>query len=86
MSNETMNDAKALYEVLENMLSDLYLFGLAEIKLEDIQAGSAHDAMKTLKRLQYKYRGSELRTLAIACKQRTPETDRFSSPVTERQG
>lgn len=45
-------DGRDLYGALENIVGDLFLLGLAEIKLEDIQAGSASDAMKVLKRLQ----------------------------------
>jgi hypothetical protein len=60
------DDAKVLYEALENLLGDLYLFGLAEIALEDIQAGSARDAMRVLKRMQ-QYRDRELQSVAIAC-------------------
>jgi len=59
-------DAEKLYEALENLLGDLYLFGLAEIKLEDIQAGSAADAMKILKQSQG-YRKAELQSVAIGC-------------------
>jgi hypothetical protein len=62
----TIRDAEALYEALENLLGDLYLLGLREIKHEDIQAGSATDAMKVLKRLQG-YRKGGLQSVAIGC-------------------
>lgn len=55
-----------LYEALENLLGDLYLLGLAEIKLEDVYGGSAREAMKVLKRNQ-EYRQKD-QTLAIGQK------------------
>lgn len=45
-------DAEELYEALENLYGDLYLLGLAQIKLDDIYEGSMRDAGKVLKRLQ----------------------------------
>jgi hypothetical protein len=59
----TIRDAEKLYEALENLLGDLYLVGLAEITLEDVWVGSAHDAMNILKASQG-YRKRE-QTLAI---------------------
>jgi hypothetical protein len=54
----TIRDAEALYEALESLLGDLYLLG--------IQAGSAADAMKVLKRSQG-YRKGGLQSVAIGC-------------------
>lgn len=45
-------DAAQLYTALENLYGDVYLLGLREITMEDIYAGSARDAIRTLKRLQ----------------------------------
>lgn len=60
--------AEQLYEALENMLGDWYLFSLAEITRDDINEGSAHDAMKVLKRLQ-EHRVKD-KSLAIGQRQR----------------
>lgn len=60
--------AEQLYAALENMLGDWYLFNLAEITRDDICEGSAHDAMKILKRFQHYYRADDLRHVAIACR------------------
>lgn len=56
---------EALYEALENLAGDLFLFELAEIKLDDISEGSQRDALKLLKRLQ-QYRSDHLTYEAIA--------------------
>jgi hypothetical protein len=56
---------EALYQALENLAGDIFLFGLAEIKLDDISEGSQRDALKLLKRLQA-YRADGLRHEAIA--------------------
>lgn len=57
------SDARDLYDALENLMGDWYLFCLSEITRDDINAGSSHDAMKLLKRLQ-RYRVKD-KTLAI---------------------
>lgn len=51
MSNEEY-DAMDLFDALENMLGDWYLFCLNEVTRDDINEGSAREAMKVLKRLQ----------------------------------
>lgn len=65
---------REFYEVLENLLGDLYLVGLAEISLEDVFAGSGRDAMKVLKRNQ-QFRAEDKVTLAIGQKLASLETD-----------
>jgi hypothetical protein len=61
-------DAKELFEALENFQGDWYLYCLGEISREDVNAASSREAMKLLKRLQYKYRAEELHQFAIATK------------------
>jgi hypothetical protein len=56
---------EALYQALEKLAGDIFLFGLAEIKLDDISEGSHRDALKLLKRLQ-QYRSDYLKHVAIA--------------------
>lgn len=73
MTNETY-DAMDLYAALENMLGDWYLFCLNKISRDDVNAESAHDAMKVLKRLQGRYRAPNLQSVAIATKPKESST------------
>lgn len=63
-------DAEQLYEALENLLGDWYLFSLAEINRDQVNEGSARNAMRVLKRLQ-QYRRDDLTVLAIGQKSQT---------------
>lgn len=63
MNAVSESDGERLYSALENLYGDLYLLGLREITLEDIYAGSAHDAIRVLKALQHLRRRPQ--TLAI---------------------
>jgi hypothetical protein len=73
MNNPIEGDHKAcceaLYAALENIAGDLYLLGMAEIKLEDVYEGSQRDALKLLKRLQ-QYRADGLKHQAIPAHRR----------------
>lgn len=66
MTNEEY-DAMDLFDALENMLGDWYLFCLNEVTRDDICEGSAREAMKILKRLQGRYRVKD-KSLAIGQK------------------
>lgn len=70
---DAAKDAKELYEALENLQGDWYLYCLNEIGREDVNKSSSHEAMKLLKRLQWRYRAEELREHAIACARRGVE-------------
>lgn len=66
MTNEEYG-AMDLFEALENMLGDWYLFCLAEISRDQVNEGSARETMKILKRLQGRYRVKD-KSLAIGQK------------------
>lgn len=68
-TDQEFHHACVLYEALENMLGDWYLFSLNEISREDINEGSSRSAMKILKRLQ-QYRAQDMKPLAIGQKRR----------------
>lgn len=67
MNDQSYHHACQLFTALENLLGDWYLFSLAEITRDDINDGSAREAMKILKQLQ-EYRADDMTSLAIGQK------------------
>jgi hypothetical protein len=65
VNDQSFHHACLLYEALESLLGDWYLYSLSEIGRDDINEGSAQSGMKILKSLQM-YRAEDKQGLAIA--------------------
>lgn len=70
-ASQADQDAKLLFEALENFQGDWYLYCLGETSREDVNAASSREAMKLLKRLQSRYRAGDLQEFALATKPKT---------------